>query len=127
MILNGKELKNCINAFEKTIIYIWRPNCSSSLCLPLETIQKVCNTNNIELFIIAEYYDYKKMNYYYSIQRPIFGIDIHYYKSDLTQVYVSKFIFDIIGKKENIKNDFFFLFNNGQLVSKGESIDKIGL
>jgi len=125
--VTGNDVRNCINNMERSLLYIWRPKCSSKICIPLESIQNICNIHGIELFIVAEYYDYGTMNIRYSIDRPAFGIDCQYYKSNLTKTYLSKFLYEVLGSNETLSNDYFFLFNYENLMAKGESIEQVGL
>jgi hypothetical protein len=60
----------------------------------------------------------------YDINRPIFGIDIDYYKSSLTSKYLSKFIYDITGKIDGFENRFFY-FENGVFLQSYNTIDLV--
>lgn len=123
--INGLELKQCIESIDRSLIYIWRPNCSSSICVPPETIENLCNNRNVELFIVAEYYDLKKMEIKYSIERPIFGIDCKYYNSNLTKTYLTEFLKDVIGNPGLKVNKQYYLFENGELLIMGNDIEQI--
>ena len=124
--INGLRLRDCLNDYNKSIVYIWQPNCSGSFCVSLELVQLFCNTNEIELFIVADYYDNKKMNIVYDIDHPIFGIDVKYYKSNFTSKYRRKFVNDLTNIK-NVENNMFFLFENNTLVDYNYSIDSLNL
>ncbi len=108
-VINGKLLKECIQN-KDALVYIWPPKCKSDVCYPLHLIQKKCDEKHIDLFIVAEYYDYKLMQQTYKIKRPIFGIDTKYYRTNLTSKYVARFNFDLIGKKTT---DRFIYFKKG--------------
>jgi hypothetical protein len=73
---------------------------------------------------VAEYYDTEKMEMKYDIVNPIFGIDVKYYKSSLTSKYLSKFIYDLI-EKEDISNNRYFYFEEGNFINSYNSIDLI--
>lgn len=122
IIINGKDLKKCLKNDSRSMIYIWSPNCHSSLCLSLDIIQSVCNSKNISLYIVAEYYENKKMQEDWKIDKPIFGIDIKYYKTSLTDKYTSRFLIDIdvILKKDDYNRCLYF--ENGSFVQTYESI-----
>lgn len=120
--INGKDLRKCINNTPKALLYIWRPNCSSKICIPLNNLQKICTNNNMELFIVAEYYDYEKMIKKYEINKPIWGIDCKFYKSNLTKKYLQRFINDITESNESYENDYFYYFESGKLIHKSNSI-----
>jgi hypothetical protein len=123
-VINGSQIKECINNSRKSVVYIWGPKCSSKICIPLEILQREANTKGVELYIVAEYYDTEKMEMKYDIVNPIFGIDVKYYKSSLTSKYLSKFIYDLI-EKEDISNNRYFYFEEGNFINSYNSIDLI--
>jgi hypothetical protein len=125
-VIDGKTLKNCIKKNEKTLIYIWSPNCKSKYCIPLEIIQQRCDEKNIELYIVAEYYDKTRMDYHYDLKNNIFGIDVVHYDSNLISKYMDLFFSDI---SEQIKyketNDRFFIFEKNTFSKSFYSIDEL--
>lgn len=130
ILANGKEIKNYIKKFEQSLIYIWSPKCKSKFCYSLDLLQEICLQKEIELFIVAEYYDSKYMSKNYKILHPIIGIDTRYYKTNLTSKYLSNFIKDLIDEVDNITfkeiyNAQFFSFRNGKFENSFESIEDI--
>jgi hypothetical protein len=125
IITNGAVLKECMQQIENGLVYLWSPKCSSKICYPLDVIQKECNNYGLELFIVAEYYDNELMNKNYNIDRPILGIDISYYKTNLTSKYLSKFIEDLTLQKDI--NDKFIFLKNGSFTKSFENIGDISL
>lgn len=126
IITNGLELKKCIDFNKNYLLYLWGPFCHSDVCLPLEFIQSYCDEKNIELIIVAEYFDWEEMNVNYKIKKPIYGIDTKYYETNLTNKYTKKFFYDM---DKNITefdlNNRFFFFKNGVFNKSFESIDEI--
>jgi len=123
--INGKQLKICIENTGKSLIYIWRPKCSSSICISPNAIQGFCNENKIELYVVAEYYDYLTMSINYSTNKPIFGIDCEYYNTDLTKKYISLFLKDLAPQSGKLIDNFYFLFQDGCLVSYSDKLENI--
>lgn len=122
LITNGNLLRKCISA-ENSIVYIWRPNCSSKKCLPLDFIQNKCNELEMELFIVAEYYDLEKMNKKYNIQNSILAIDNHYYKTKFVKNQLKKFFQDLTGLFDFTNYmDSYFLFIDGNYVNSGTNL-----
>ncbi|GGW75501.1 hypothetical protein DFQ11_1254 [Winogradskyella epiphytica] len=120
-LINGKDLKKCLDKKQDVIVYIWGPKCKSKICYPLDILQEMCNENNIELYIVAEYYDVKLMEINYNIENPIFGINTKYYDSNLTSKYLTEFIKDLT-LQDNIENRFFH-FKQGNFINSFESIE----
>jgi hypothetical protein len=94
-IVNGTQLKECLNKNKKSIVYLWSPKCKSDVCFPLEIIQSFCSKNNLSLFIVSEYYDAEIMASKYTLERNILAVDTKYYKTNLVSSYVNRFMKDI--------------------------------
>lgn len=111
--------------YKKTIVYIWGPNCHSDVCVPLQIIQKKCLEKGYNLFVVAEYYDLEKMQYHYDLNNNIYGVDVEYYKTSLTDKYISKFLKDLDVSIE--KNDYnrFLDFESDKFIKTFENIDQL--
>jgi hypothetical protein len=94
-IVNGTQLKECLNKNEKSIVYVWDLKCKSDVCFPLEIIQAFCSKNNLSLFIVSEYYDAEIMSIKYNLERNILAVDTEHYKTNLVSSYVNRFMKDI--------------------------------
>jgi len=123
--VDGSALKLCVAPFDKALVYVWRPRCSSDICISPMHLQDFCNTNGIELFIVAEYYDHEMMQLSNSIKRPVFGVDCDHYSSHLTKQYMSGFLSDLTGTEVKYGAQFFFLFKKGCLDNSSDSLEKI--
>ena len=122
-VINGMDLKNCLKSMDKALIYTWAPKCKGKFCYPLNSLQKKCDLKDISLFIVAEYYDTELLQVNYQTKKPIFGIDVSYYNSNLTSRYFSKFIFDLTGEKALTGR--FIYFENGVFKRSFEAIENI--
>lgn len=111
IVVNGKDIKACMQSYENAVLYIMAPKCHGIYCYSPTVLQRKCNERGIELFIVSEYYDGETMTRDYTLNRQIFGIDIDYYHASLVDAYIPKFIEDITDIKErNIK---FIQFKDG--------------
>ncbi|MVO09157.1 hypothetical protein GOQ30_08280 [Flavobacterium sp. TP390] len=79
--------------------------------------------NNLDLYIVAEYYDVELMDNDYNLNNPIFGIDTEFYKTNLTDKYLKKFIVDLTDQYSFY--DRFYLFENGEYKSMFKSIENL--
>ncbi|MBK7428273.1 MAG: hypothetical protein IPI60_15270 [Saprospiraceae bacterium] len=122
-VTNAAEIASCFPKEGNAIVYIWRPNCSGKLCYSLNLVQEKCNKEKIDLFIVAEYYHTEKMEINYKTERPVFGIDTKYYRSNLTSKYLSKFRNELTGTGE--LNGQFLLFRNGVFYKSFKDIEDI--
>jgi len=120
-MINGKMLKKCIAEHDKAIVYMWATNCKGRFCYSPQILQRECNAKNVELFIVAEYYDNEPMQMNYFTEHPVFGIDTKYYRSNLTSKYRSRFLYDITIQKDILNRILYF--ENGNFVKEYQSID----
>jgi len=122
-IIKGADIRQCVVDEEDAIIYLWAPKCKSPFCIPINLAQQQCTLRKATLFIVAEYYDFDKMDELYNTERPIFGIDVDYYRSNLTSKYVKRFISDLATK--DIEPARFIRFHKGQIVGAGPTIQDL--
>ena len=123
LMINDIQIKQCLNSKEESLIFIWALNCNGSHCYSLNAIQEQCDLKNIELFIVAEYYDSYKMSKVYKLVHPILGIDTKYYKTNLTNKYMAKFYLGLTSKE--VIAGKFLRFHRGELQETFNLIDSI--
>ena len=118
-ITNGNLFRECVTKPDKSLVYIWKPNCRGKYCYSLDLLQKYSTDKGMELFVVAEYYDTEKMNLTYKISKPLVGIDTKYYATNLTSKYLSKFIADLTkGQLTPSEQPYNFLFfERGKFIS----------
>jgi hypothetical protein len=115
IISNGRELLHKIELNNRTLVYLWSPYCKSKFCLDLNILQQLCNSKQIELIVVAEYYDCHKMTQPYSLIHNIYAINTKYYKTNITNRYVKNFLKDIgVPKQVLDENGRYFLFEKTQ-------------
>lgn len=124
LIINGKQLKQCLSENKKALLYIWEPKCKSKFCYDLNTLQKRCDEAGFELYIIAEYYDSPLMGKKYELKRPILGIDTKYYHSNMTAKYTSRFFSDLMAEEEKSDKRLIY-FEKGFFVKSVALFDEL--
>ena len=126
--ITAAHLLKCLQEIDSSIVYFWSPNCSSKSCVLLSAAQEYCDRNNYQLFVITEYYDFKKSTSQSATSRPIYSINQGYYKTDYCNKYVKLFTQELIKNKKLGKNNFYYryyLFSKDSIVSiKQELFDK---
>ena len=120
--IDGKNLRCCLEQHEKSLVYLWRPKCSSDLCLSLRAVQEYCDARGIELFVVAEYYDAPSMRLNHPVERPVFGVDCDHYATDLTGKYLKVFFNELLGEKTNVTARYYFLFRHGVLTRMSDNL-----
>jgi hypothetical protein len=124
-IVRAKQLLDCLRVCDSSLVYIWKPNCISKKCIDINALQNLCSKKRVNLFIVAEYYDLKKMSQKYKIEYPILGIDTKYYHSDFTKKYLARFIFELTKEKISNERTVGYFFYQDRLVDRSKDI--IGL
>jgi hypothetical protein len=119
-IINGLQLKNCLKNYQKAIVYIWDPHCTSEQCVSPTLLQQYCNEENTELFVVAEYYDGNELTQFYDVKHPILGIDTEYYKSNFTDRYTRLFKEDLAVKTHKDNYSRMHYFENGEYKGFGQ-------
>lgn len=123
--INGLELKDCLKTIPKALIYIWQPHCHSETCISPIYLQKLCDAQNIELFVVAEYYDCEKMQLNNILDKPLFGIDQDYYNTNLTSKYLTKVWNDLSNSENEVNRKMFVLFEYGIPTQSKSHVEEI--
>jgi hypothetical protein len=125
-IINGLQLKQCISSNQQTLLYVWRPNCTTPACIDLNLLQAECKRMNITLYVVAEYYDLKQFTIRYNLEKPIIGIDTYHYQTNFTSKYVKLFLRDVLDYKKSKKlNASFYYFYLDQLLYEATTFELI--
>ena len=118
--ITGHQLNNCVAKNEKVMIYQWVPHCHGETCYPLSHVQKYCNSHGLDFYVVASYYDAKRMfAEQENIDMPLFSINENYYKAKIRSRYTKLFMRDLLKDKKLTKEIWWhtsFVFNNGKLV-----------
>ncbi|TVR88780.1 MAG: hypothetical protein EA411_04085 [Saprospirales bacterium] len=103
--IRGGELKDCLKGSAKSVVYFWSPNCSAPVCIPPNFAQEFSSRHGVDLFIVANYYDYSEMAVDFDLERPIFGVDTEYYRTNFTDRYLRRFKADLFDENSRDEND----------------------
>lgn len=79
--------------------------------------------NNIELFVVAEYFDAALMDIDYLLKKPLFGIDVEFYNTNLTEKYLNLFVSGITSNQP-IEGSFIY-FIDGKYEKSFKKINEI--
>lgn len=112
---NGIDLQERLAQNDKSMVYFWSVNCHSDVCAPLFVVQRLCDKNNIELYIVLDYYDSKINKFYDQVDNAILSADHKYYKTRMANKLSRKFRTDLIGTtpKDTLSWYRYFYFNKG--------------
>lgn len=121
-LITGKQLYNFIQTNKNVLVYIWRPNCSSSKCYSIKLLHDYCKKRNIKLIIIVEYFSIEiiKKQYSTEFEMPIFSVNTNYYKTNYCDKYIRLFLKDMlygINYDDNTLYENLFSFSNGKLLT----------
>lgn len=122
LILNGLQLKDCIQEENSTVIYQWNPYCKGSYCYGLDRVQSFFSAKGISLYIVADYYN-NLMKEYYMLNYPIIGVDTKYYKANTTTAYLKKFLQDLSVTQENPHRLLYF--KKGKFIQSFQKLEEV--
>lgn len=123
IVVNGNQLKNCIQNKDKAVIYLWNGNCKSDYCYGLDRVESYLAEKNITLYVVAEYYDHRLMSEFYDLTYPIVGIDTEYYKTDRVNKYIKYFFTDLSVEREKFHRLLYW--ENGTYIKSFLSLEDI--
>lgn len=124
-LIRAAQLNACIAQYEQALVYIWKPNCKSEKCHPLHYYQRICDTRNTELFVVAEYFDEENMSVMHHTTHPIAGIDIDFYRSNLTSKYLPRFIAELTRHDTEDTKRSYYYFKKGRLVLASDNFENL--
>lgn len=118
--INGKQIKQLVEAQPKAIVYQWSPHCSSENCLSLSAMQSFCDQNGIALFVVADYF-HESFSQIHALSNPLYIADERYYKTTVCQKLEKRFYIDLLGeesynKTKDISWYRYAYFENGEFV-----------
>ncbi len=98
---------------------MWDPGCRGAYCPNINWIRQKCKSENLNLIIVMEYFDCKQIDNFFDKKHPVIGIDTRYYKTNFTEAYRRKFLFDLTGIK-NLDYSFgkFLFFQKSKYISE---------
>ncbi|MBO7445598.1 MAG: hypothetical protein J6T86_04235 [Bacteroidales bacterium] len=126
MAVTAKQLSALLTRTENALLYLWSPHCSSSVCIPLSTIQDDCDKANLQLYVLTEYYTDAFMQNDF-LTHPMLSVDELHYKTSYCNSYMKRFLSELIpnDKKESVSHHRFLLFSKGRLVESYEKMEDI--
>jgi hypothetical protein len=122
--ITAASLFSSLQKNDTSLVYLWSPHCHSENCISPVAVQNYCAKNHYQLYIIAEYYDFEKLNELFGYDLTVFSINHLHYKTDYCNKYVHRFTDEIRKNnptKEETYNRFYF-FKEGTLAFTRESL-----
>ena len=109
-----------------TLLYLWSPHCSSSVCVSLKAVQDYCDQANLSLYVLTEYYTdaFTQIEF---LSRPMLSVNEFYYKTSYCNSYMKRFLSELIpdDKRESDSNHRFLLFSKGSFVQSYERMEDV--
>lgn len=117
------QLREIINKNSQTLVYIWAPNCKSKACIPISAAKMFGEKQNYNVIILCEYYNVDILSKQTDDYANIYGVNYKEYNSNICNVYMKRFLKDLIpnGYQRNI-GDRFLLFGNGGAFKESKSL-----
>ena len=118
--INGKQMKQLVEAQPKAMVYQWSPHCTSENCQPLSAMQSFCDQNGIALFVVADYF-HESFSQIHALSGPLYIADERYYKTSVCPKLEKRFYIDLLGEEtynetKEINWYRYAYFENGRFV-----------
>ena len=126
MAVTAEQLSALLKKNDTTLLYLWSPHCSSSVCVSLKAVQDYCNQANLPLYVLTEYYtDAFTQNEF--LTRPMLSVNEFHYKTSYCNSYMKRFLSELIpdDKRESDLNHRFLLFSKGSFVQSYERMEDV--
>lgn len=125
MAITADQLSVLLKKHENTLLYLWSPHCSSSVCIPLSTIQDYCDKSNLQLYVLTEYYTDALLQSDF-LSHTMLSVNEFYYKTSYCNSYMKRFLSELIpgDQKESVFQHRFLLFSKGRFVKSYEKMEK---
>lgn len=132
--VTGKQVVDMMRKSEKSLLYIWTPNCTAESCLPIENVYEEGMKKGYDVYIIAEYFSLEAIIQVEGFEHPVFVPNFLYYDTDRCDKYEKKFLIDVLGN-DNFKSYWktlgeptygrCLIFNNGDYSHSVRELDKL--
>ena len=126
MAVTAEQLSVLLKKNGTTLLYLWSPHCSSSVCVSLKAVQDYCDQANLSLNVLTEYYTdaFTQIEF---LSRPMLIVNEFYYKTSYCNSYMKRFLSELIpdDKRESDSNHRFLLFSKGSFVQSYERMEDV--
>ena len=126
MAVTAEQLSVLLKKKGTTLLYLWSPHCSSSVCVSLKAVQDYCDQANLSLYVLTEYYTdaFTQIEF---LSRPMLSVNEFYYKTSYCNSYMKRFLSELIpdDKRESDSNHRFLLFSRGSFVQSYERMEDV--
>lgn len=95
--ITGEQLREMIEECPRALLYIWDPICKSEKCVSLEYLQRLCNEQSVELYVIVEYFYGAFSQNIELTDHPLFVKNSEVYGTDRCKPLEKMFLVDLLG------------------------------
>ena len=126
MAVTAEQLSALLKNNDTTLLYLWSPHCSSSVCVSLKAIQEYCDQADLSVYVLTEYYTdaFSQIEF---LSRPMLSVNEFHYKTNYCNSYMKRFLSELIpdDKRESDSNHRFLLFSKGNFVQSYEKMEDV--
>lgn len=119
--ITGKQLRIMIEKSHRALLYAWDPICKSEKCVSLEYLQRACNEQSVELYVIVDYFFGAFSQNTELTDHPLFVKNSEVYGTDRCEQLSKMFLVDLLGNliyNENTETIWYryIYFEDGKFV-----------
>ncbi|MBP9994816.1 MAG: hypothetical protein KBT67_07775 [bacterium] len=101
--ITGGQLRMMIEESPRALLYTWDPVCKSEKCVSLEYLQRLCNEQSVELYVVVDYFFGAFSQNAELTDHPLFVKNSEVYGTDRCEPLSKMFLVDLLG--EHIYNE----------------------
>lgn len=127
--LNADQLKEELKNYPKSIVYIFKNDCVSEFCMPMNVYKNFAQTHDYQLFLVMDGYAHLDATLDQMVETPYFSIDNDFYGISNRTKYIRYFENELLGRPADFKEDKFegslFVFEGNQYKETWQQLPKL--
>ncbi len=127
--ITGSDLSKLLSLKDSSMVYIWSPDCSSDVCIPLFVFTQYCFSQNLEPIIVVEYINLEKTLPQFDDTSTYYLINFLKYQTDFVNKYKKKIKCEMINNSSvNIRQTLghrYYKFIGNSFLSSQLSINEL--
>lgn len=125
--VHAESLLREIQRNDTTLVYRWSPNCHSSICASLQSVQSICRGKGYQLYVVADYYDMEQISLQPKLDHPLLAINHKSYGTDYCPKYSRLFAAGLRQGQQlpdSVKYARYYLFHGSRFVRAIHDVER---
>lgn len=97
--VSASQLLSVMKNYPNSMVYLWTPHCTGSACLPLSSVQQICDNRGLELFVVSRSFQDIFTQNTAPRNHPVFIANEHIYRQKRFEDAAWQFVGELIGEE----------------------------